>query len=371
MGRRWRPSSCRRSAHGIPQRAKAIATSAGLQATAIAFSPDGSLLAVGCGDGSVSFLDPGLKTLPLRLGGRASALTSLSFEKDRPLAALARDMSLALWDPESLRLRRQSSDEVLVSYLNPGGERVELHRSLIASKALALSPDGKLAVYKSSAWEVEVIDLAQGKYLRRLSLFFWPQFEVTAFFMSPDSRSLVLTGRDISGNYNPTHSGIVLDWERQVLLFDLVTGKGRALVGATGLCKAVAFSPDMKTLASSGLDFNGEGILVWDIASGRKIRALKTEAAKPITTALAFSPDGKFLAAGDRTGVGWLFDLGTGQRKPAMVGRFDSLAFDSGGRRLFAGGSDGVVCVWDTASCRELAAAMVSPEGEWIAWTPS
>src|SRR6516162_727762 len=55
---------------------------------------------------------------------------------------------------------------------------------------------------------------------------------------------------------------------------------------------ALAFSPDGKKLAASV----GPKATVWDTESGTELVAL--ENAAPTVTSLAFSPDGKFVAGG-------------------------------------------------------------------------
>src|SRR5262249_6123384 len=74
---------------------------------------------------------------------------------------------------------------------------------------------------------------------------------------------------------------------------DLATGKERTFFrGATGRIKAVAFSPDGKTLASGGRD---GAIRLFDVATGKERACLREKSWA--VEALAFSPDGKTLAS--------------------------------------------------------------------------
>src|SRR5262245_35657531 len=77
---------------------------------------------------------------------------------------------------------------------------------------------------------------------------------------------------------------------------------------------------------------------------GQQVRKLAAE----WTQCLAFSPDGKVLASGDRTSAVHLWDVGTGQRLNTLVGHtapVHALAFAPDGR-LASGGADGLVRLW-------------------------
>jgi WD40 repeat protein len=126
----------------------------------------------------------------------------------------------------------------------------------------------------------------------------------------------------------------------------------------------VAFSPDGKTLAAGyRLGFRtGAGVVLWDVA-GRK---LVVETSLPVTegfvTRMAFSPCGNILAAGyghtfdPLSGGVVLWDLAEGKRVtqvPLLVkeGPVESVAFSPDGKALAAEyglGADGVV-LWDVA----------------------
>ena len=56
---------------------------------------------------------------------------------------------------------------------------------------------------------------------------------------------------------------------------------------------SVAFSPDGKTLASSGGD---KTIKLWDVCTGQEISSL--EGHSDVADSVAFSPDGQTLASG-------------------------------------------------------------------------
>src|SRR5262249_56446321 len=88
-----------------------------------------------------------------------------------------------------------------------------------------------------------------------------------------------------------------------VWLWDIATGKElRRLRAGAGRVNAVAFSPDGRLLATTGID--DDAIHLWDVGTGaeRARLARPTDPSAPQATfegtaALAFSPDGRALAA--------------------------------------------------------------------------
>jgi hypothetical protein len=113
---------------------------------------------------------------------------------------------------------------------------------------------------------------------------------------------------------------------------------------------AVAFTPDGTALALAGRD----DILLWDVRLGREIR--RFGATDMHARSVAFSPDGKLLAALQYNGGLCLWDVATGTqlcRVSNGTGRLTSFCFSPDGKMLATAGHDTTVLVWDT---RELLA---------------
>jgi WD40 repeat protein/serine/threonine protein kinase len=125
-----------------------------------------------------------------------------------------------------------------------------------------------------------------------------------------------------------------------IVLWDADTGKKlHTMENKKGSLEALAFSPDGAFLAAAiHRNYTG-GVLVWDVKTGQLVKALPDPdltTAAPCTT-VAFSPDGKLLAAGavDRTVRVWDFD--TGKERHRLGGHTRSLtgvAFTQDGKRL-------------------------------------
>lgn len=147
--------------------------------------------------------------------------------------------------------------------------------------------------------------------------------------------------------------------KRFIYLWDVALGKalrriepGAEIKGAIepdGEIKGVALAPDGRTVAAtvSGFTQNGntvslwEQVCLWDVATGKVLRqfgeAHRMDRMAGLA-ALAFSPDGKTLAAGASHGRGsiWLWDVTTGREVRPPFGQFgvSRLAFLPGGKKL-------------------------------------
>jgi WD40 repeat protein len=89
--------------------------------------------------------------------------------------------------------------------------------------------------------------------------------------------------------------------------------------------RALALSPDGKTLVTAGLD---KVVRFWDPATGQQRQVLKGNHGAVLS--LAFSPDGAMLATGGSGGAVQLWDAVTGQERQALSGHtggVGSLAF--------------------------------------------
>jgi WD40 repeat protein len=145
-----------------------------------------------------------------------------------------------------------------------------------------------------------------------------------------------------------------------------VDGKaGPKLNGAKDWLLAVAFSPDGKQVAAGG--YEGRWFL-WETATGKKLADAEALAPPPPNTparppspvtALAFAPDGKSLAVGGADGQVLLFGA-DGKFVRAMQGGHGSavsgLAFHPTGAVLASSGKDRVVRLWSPANGQALKA---------------
>jgi WD40 repeat protein len=147
-----------------------------------------------------------------------------------------------------------------------------------------------------------------------------------------------------------------------VKLWDADTGKEWAtLEGEIVRYSDVAFSPDGKLLAAAGgVGVNGEAPLgrihVWDVESRGQTAVWKNDA---YIFGVSFSPDGALLATGSSRRVAKLWDAKTGEVKASFAGHASGVGrpnFSPDGRMVATPGHDKVVKLWSVPEGRELAA---------------
>lgn len=117
------------------------------------------------------------------------------------------------------------------------------------------------------------------------------------------------------------------------------------LTGHADAVKAVAWSPDGKTLLTGSRD---RTLALWDAATGKRLRVF--EGHEGGVTSVAFSPDGRFAVSGGQDKMLALWEVATGRflsRHPHHALWITSVAWSPDGRRVASGSLDRTAAVWD------------------------
>jgi len=121
---------------------------------------------------------------------------------------------------------------------------------------------------------------------------------------------------------------------------------------AIRIVRNVAFSPDGKLVAAAYWDGT---VGVWDAAAGQLVRTL--EGHRHCVHNVAFSPDGKRLASASWDGTIKLWYVDTYKEERTLKGHRDwvlGLSFSPDGRRLATGCMDAMIKLWDLAKVHEM-----------------
>ncbi len=308
---------------------------------ALAFSPDGRALVSAVTNGPVAAWDVGTgKPLP-GLPGKRRHVRALAFSADGKLLATGggpdHDGDVLLWDWPARKERWN----------------VTAHPSVL--NMLAFSPDGRVLASGSAESLIRLWDTATGKPLGPTTS--GHQGRVTSVAWSSDGGA-ILTG----------------SWDRTIRVWDAASGKERATL-AVGTpeearaqyraeVKSFTQAPDGKLLAVVRVDGS---VGLFELPSGKMVRSLPGNS-------VAFSPDGRLIAAGvsDASSIG-LYDRATGRLVRELRGhqsRIDLLAFSPDGKTVIAhvgiprpplpggfarlGSDPSEVRAWDVATGKQL-----------------
>lgn len=268
---------------------------------------------------------------------------------------------LAVWSPEGAMLWSLNEHKFVAGPMpsplgdvhhtgyNSAGERVEgWSKEPVQIKAATFSPDGDLLAIGYENGEIILWNTRTGKA-------FGPPIRgniswVTALSFSRDGRVLA------SGDHE----------KHEIKFWDVATRQpiGKPLEKHEDDIQVLAFSRDGQSLASG--DFHGN-IYIWSLKEGYAAAYANdalTGHHSPIEAIVWEAADKGLVSAGTNGSIiRWNPEFGNW---PLLPGYAEGLAVSSDGKYIAAGGYDGVVTVWDTAS-RQILRRVPTEVGEVVA----
>jgi WD40 repeat protein len=367
--------------------------------TALAFSPDDTVLAAGHDDGRVSLWKLPDLTLLGDLEGHEDGISALAFTADGgQLTTAGDDHKIRVWDVKGRTLVREMrghTDRVPALAWHPSGEylisvgwdttarvwepgkddpTILLNAHSDQVNAVAVSPDGGLLACADSDFTIHVWD--DPRHARQKFVLSGHTDEIRALAFNSAGTRLASAGADrvvhiwdtatgkliagpnpsarnsiaVAGNVLFTTGGNLLQgWDRD-------TGERAWPVADSEPVHFVAAIPDGTRIATSGPT---PDVKVWDTAKKAVLQTL-THTTGPIGSPV-FSADGRFLATASQSdGLLWVWRRDAEEAvlvipEAADNCTLEAVAFHPNGKYVAVGGldwlatsgNDGALCVWD------------------------
>lgn len=300
----------------------------------LSLSRDGKTLVVAGSDGKIRFIEMATGDVQRTLTGHTNMIYKTTFgPNEKLIASSSRDRTARVWEVAT------------------GHERHQLNGFRCSVKAVAFSPNGKVLAASGNDGMLKLWDVKSGAELKSL-------VHINSADIDMATYSFVFS-RDGKKIYAGNGDGTISEW-------DVVSGKEiRAWQAHPNTAFKLVFSSDYRLLASLG----DSVVKLWDTSTWREVRSLtltRTSGVSPSSTAIAFSNDGKLIAASE---IGLdpkqntyvyvqtlVWNVKTGEKLFTLVGHrldIDGLVFTRDDRYLLTGSVDTTIKFWDMKTGKE------------------
>ena len=326
--------------------------------SAIAYSPNGKLLAVGATDSHIHLLDAATGNETGDLSAELWYPWALAFTADsKTLYSTGWDGGVSRWDVAARKL-------------------LPLPVGIRATSVCAASPDGQTLAFEDELGSIRLVNAADGAERTKLDK---PGTGYSCFLFSPDSQTLAGGGQS-GDNVHVT----IWDLGSKKFVHRWEWAKG---ADKHSDIECFSFTPDGQRLAAAS--FRHHAAFIWDLPTDKQIARLKHSE----VYGLSFSPDGQTLAT-----AGWdqkvrFWDASTGKLRMESAVRDDAaqdanfnqsdtrmytVCYSPSGDVLATAQLDGKVRIWNAANMSPLrefklkgrfiyGTLAFSPDGAWLA----
>jgi WD40 repeat protein len=304
--------------------------------TNLAWSPDGSVLAMTTRDRDVVLVDPHTLQECRRLSYQDIVFKSVAFSPDGKTLAAGYDRAILLW---RLSDRSDRSPRILQGPLGK-------------SCSMIYAPDGQTLTSELEDKTLRIWRISDGATLQDYAA---RDGAPAAAAFSPDGRTVASGLDDNSVQLRP----VAGDAPARSLKADIppvfpipsspdgTTADFQTSRVVRNRVHPIAYSPDGRSLASESDEFS---VLLWRLDGDASVHRLRGHAAD--VRSIAYSRDGKTLATASEDRTIRLWRTSDGARLRTLWGhqdRVDSVAFSPDGNSLASGSYDQTLRLWQVA----------------------
>ncbi|MBE9545939.1 MAG: protein kinase [Proteobacteria bacterium] len=322
----------------------------------VAISPDGRYAVSGSGDRSIRVWELETGQSIRTMDEHSFMVLSLAITPDgRHVVSGGNDNNLRVWDLETGRCKRT----------------MEGHTGSILS--VAITPDGRYVVAGSwdktlQVWALGLQKVCPAQYMLSIPKGFKERKIEEDVLNRAVTKAKELHDK---GNYKGSYLTLFDAWKglafcnREVITRLYADLMRKARIGGLSFCyettllkghtegvNCVAITPDGRYAVSGSNDYT---IRVWELETGRSVRALEGHTA--MVNSVAITPDGRYAVSGcwDHTLMVW--ELETGRSIRTMEGHTGSIlsvAITPDGRYVVAGSWEGNIRLWEFETGRSI-----------------